>query len=95
MLKRRIGLLLGCALALTLATPQSGKAVGPYQMYEYYSDGTFSTHVGYKYRICTSLQQGGQQTNYYTLDEGDCEYGGSGCSCYALGYNFTGFPCPC
>ncbi|MET0552333.1 MAG: hypothetical protein ABW221_04810 [Vicinamibacteria bacterium] len=95
MLKRRIGLLLGGALALTIATPQSGRAIGPYQMWDYYSDATFTTHVGYKYRICTSLQQGGQVTPYYQFIDGDCEYGGGTCSCSALGYGVYGPPCPC
>ena len=79
---------------LGLATPQSGKALGPYQMYDYYSDATFTQHVGYKYRVCTSLQQGGQQTAFYSYESGDCEYGPSGCSCYALGYQ-QWEPCPC
>lgn len=76
-----------CGVALLFTIPQKGAPLGPYQMWDYYDDESFSNWVGYKYRVCSSLQQGGTRpTDYYMFVDGDCEYGAISCHCYKVVY---------
>lgn len=79
LLKRRPLLLVVALLMLGLSpayapTAKTSNACPWYQAYNYYSDASHTTHVGYKGYFCDGeIGRAGTQTPYYTISYCECE----------------------
>jgi hypothetical protein len=79
LLKRRPILLVVALFLLALSpayapTAKSSNGCLWYQAYNYYSDATYTTHVGYKGYFCDGeIGYAGTQTPYYTIRYCECE----------------------